>query len=246
MKRAVPLLGHSAERKLTSAAERSHQRTFGRQRPASRLIMQRSQRRPNRLIVKANLSGNNTLTGGRNALFEWNGGRDPRAKTKPPEAGTGQHQGVEGAGIELCQAGIDVAADGTERCAWQEGFELRAAANTAGADGCAGPEARKDLGRCHVTQGSREDDAVAWIFAREAGGDGQTLGKLDWQILRAVDGQIGIAAQQCIFEFFDELPLAVVAGDGPMLRAIASRHECQDFRPDSGRMQAISDSVRLP
>ena len=123
MKRAVPLLGKSAERKLTSAAERSHQRTFGRQRPASRLIMQRSQRRPNRLIVAANLSGNNTLTGGRNALFEWNGGRDPRTKTKPPEAGTSQHQGVEGASIEFCQAGIDIAADGSERRTWQERLE---------------------------------------------------------------------------------------------------------------------------
>ena len=90
------------------------------------------QRRPGRLVVKANLSGNNTLTRGRNALIDWNRGRDSMAEAQPSEAGAGEHERAESPGIELGQAGIDVAANGRERRPGEERCELRHPPHAAG------------------------------------------------------------------------------------------------------------------
>jgi hypothetical protein len=96
------LHGKGAERKLAAAAERRDDRALRFERPAGRLVVQMIEGTPDQLITVAPVfSGHNTLTRGRNALINWDLGSNPIPEPEPAQAGAGEHQGVETAGVEL-------------------------------------------------------------------------------------------------------------------------------------------------
>ena len=70
METALALFGDGAKRKLTAPAEKRHHRAFSLQGRAGPVIMHSVEHRSRLLVVAPNLSGNNTLTGGRNALIQ--------------------------------------------------------------------------------------------------------------------------------------------------------------------------------
>ena len=92
-----------------------------------------------RRVVDPDLSGNDTLTRGRNALFDGNRGRDALAEPEPAQAGARQHQRVESARIELGSRVSTLPRMGANVARSRSGAQLRRSAHAAGADRRARP-----------------------------------------------------------------------------------------------------------
>ena len=201
-------------------------RAFGRERSPAARIVNRRERRPRLFVVGADLNGNDTLTGGRNALVDWDRRRDAIAEAEPAQAGAGEHQRVELAGVELAQTRVDIAANRRERRARERAARAAPMRRTLPVPiDRAAVEPRGDIRHSgDLWRGiDREARRVARIFARQARGDRQAVRQIDRHVLRAVHGEVDVAAQQRVFDLLHELTLGVVARRPAPLPAIDRR-----------------------
>ncbi len=95
---------------------------------------------------------------------------------------------------------------------------MRHAPHAAGADVRAPSKPREHVRHgdgipvCRAVTG--KNNPVPRILPRQARRHRQPIWQLDGQVLRAVHGEVSVAAQERVFELLDELALAVVTGDG--------------------------------
>src|SRR5207245_630936 len=98
-------------------------------------------------VVAAALDGERALAGVGEEIIKGNGEHEGGVKEIGAfEAGEGEDDGVELAGFQFADAGVDVAADVFDFQIGAEGQELKAAAEGAGANSCIGREISDGFG----------------------------------------------------------------------------------------------------
>ncbi len=88
-----------------------------------------------------------------------------------------------------------------------------------------------------------EHDRVARIFARQRRRHGQALGQHRRHVLRAVDREIDLAAEQRVLDFLDEEPLAAGLRERRVLEPVAGcldRHQLRRRAPRSSMSRATA------
>jgi autotransporter-associated beta strand protein len=154
---------------------------------------------------------------------------------EPPQPGRGQDGGIGGAVGDLLEPRVHIAADFGERCARKLETDLQPAARAAGGDG------RR---RGHALPHHQH---VARVLARQIAGDDEPGGRLVGQILRTVDGAIGRALQQRLFQLGGEEPLAALFLERPFELAVAGGDDLEQLALDAGpgRAQSCRHEFRL-
>ena len=175
--------------------------------PASltRATAARVWRRPGR-----DLDGDDALPWRRHALFDRQGQRDARAEAQPPQACGGQHEQIV---ARLRRASAAGCRDCRE-CSRTRRPEtsLRAARS----DGrCRCQYGRLTAAPRDVVEASRprsrrtgQHERISRILALQHRADVEPLGQHRRHVLAAVNGEVDVAAEQRIFDFLDEQPLA--------------------------------------
>ncbi len=107
----------------------------------------------------------------------------------PGQAGAGEQDGVEVAGADLADAGVDVAADADHLEAEAEGVQLGDPARRAGAD----PAADRQLAEGEAVAG---DDDVARVLAQRHRGQRDAVGGSGGEVLEGVHGDVDPAVEQ--------------------------------------------------
>ena len=92
----------------------------------------------------------------------------------------------------------------------------------------------------------RQHQRVPRIFTRENGADHQPVGHLSGHVLRAVDRDVDVFAQQGVFDLLDEHALAARLGKRRFLTSVALRGDPDDFDLGAAGPQLSGDGVGLP
>ena len=103
------------------------------------------------------------------------------------------------------------------------------------------PVPRRRSGR-PVATGRRKHDPVARILARQAAATPSPSGSTTGRSFALCTARSTSPRRQRVFELLHELALAVVAGNGPVLRPIAGRRDDDDLAPR--RQQHAADPRR--
>lgn len=160
------------------------------------------------------------------------------------EAGHGEDDGVEFAGLLFSDAGVDVAADIFDLKIGAEGEELGFAAEGAGADFGA-------LGEIGDGFGGGGDENIADIFALGDGGDDEIglidEGHGDRDILEAVDDEVDFVVEKRLFELADEEAFAAEFVEGAVGDLVAGGFEDLGFDVDGAMLaeEGIDDELAL-
>ena len=141
------------------------------------------------------------------------------------QAGEGKNDGLEVAGFEFADAGVDVAADVVDFQVGADGQELTAAAEGACADFGSGRKIAERFG-------AGGDQDIADIFALRDSGDGK-VGLLDQRhrhrhVFEAVDYEIDFVIEEGLFQLADEEPFAPQLVEGAIGDLIAGSFESCD------------------
>ena len=216
LERSIDVDGDRAERQLAAAAKRGDDRPLGGERPARRLVVNL---REHRRVASSSAGSQWQQYPDRGP--ERTGRLESRAEMRSPkpeaaQAGAGEHERVEPRRRRACAAacrrclesatkvaarerGLRAAPHGA-RCPCRSRAPVRAGASTSASR-------RRAVQRRGEARSRRAD--------LRAAGTRATAGRrqVDRQILGAVHGEVGVAAQQRVFELLHELPLAVVAGE---------------------------------
>ena len=142
----------------------------------------------------------------------------PSPDTEAAQPGGGEHGGVGDVVLaDLAQAGVHVAPNlGVFRVGEQH-RELQTAARAAGGD---------ERGRLDPVA---QDEDVARVLARQVTGHGQPGGQFARQVLAAVDGDVGLAAQQGLLEFFGEQTFATLLFERPLDALVAGGDDLEQL-----------------
>ncbi len=201
-----------ADRHLAAAAERDHERALGLERRRRRGIVNGVERVARAGVVRADLHGHDALARRGHAGLGGQAERDALRQAEAAEAGRGEHDCVEVAGVELAQARVEVAAQAREAREREQALDLRDPAHAAGAEPRRLAEHRDhrvDGGRLgEFRRGRRQHDGIERIFAGQRRGDREALGQDRRHVLGAVHGEIDPGGQQRVLDFLHEQALA--------------------------------------
>ena len=119
--------------------------------------------------------------------------------------------------------------------------ELHPAAQAAGANARA-------LWQCGEAGVVVADEGVVRVFARQDGGDAETVGQVHADVFHRMDGDIGLAARYRLFQLFDKEAFAADAGEWCVQDLVAAcRHRYEaDGDVRVMRAQAVGDVFGLP
>ena len=234
--------GITADRHLAAAFEMRVQGALGLDAGARRGIVERREQGMDAGIVGATLDADRALAHGRQRPVRLEPRADAVFKTEALEAGDGEKNGVEVAGVEPGEARVDVAAQHGDL----EPAETRRATGTGGAGSrCrrALPRVAPPASRAGSTRRRRADPRARG--SRRCAAPAEA----DRHVLHRVHGDVDAAFEQPLLELLDEQPLAADRGEGAVSRrrspSVVGGHEL-DPEPRMQSLQAIADVLRLP
>ncbi len=158
------------------------------------------------VIVEAALDADRALAIGWQALLRLDEGGDTVIHLKPFQAGGGQDDGVVFAGIQLGEAGVDVAAQVADHQIRAGGAQLALAAQAGGTD----HGTLRQLVDLVETVG---DKRIAGIFPFADGVQAEPLRELHRHVFHGVDGDVGASFQHGSLQLLDEQPFAADFGE---------------------------------
>jgi hypothetical protein len=147
-------------------------------------MVERGEQAVGGVVVVAAFDAHRSLAHGRQALGRVEPGTDALGEPQTLQAGRGQDDCIEIPGVELGQAGVDVAAQRDDVQRRERGPQLGLAPQAGGAD--AGP-GRQGL---EVVIAIRDED-VARVLAFENGGQAQARRQAHGDVFQGMYGQIG-------------------------------------------------------
>ncbi|MNM69214.1 hypothetical protein D3C81_808020 [compost metagenome] len=163
--------------------------------------MQGRQQRMDLTVGAAAFDTHRALATGRKAVVDADGRGDAIFKAQADQAGSGEDDGVVFAGIELGQAGVDVAAQEADFQIRATGQQLSLAAQAGGTDDAA-------LGQLIQVGVGVGNEGIARVFPLADTEQTEAFGEVHRHVLHGVHGDVGFIFQQRGFEFLDEQALA--------------------------------------
>ena len=226
---------------LTAALQTSIEGPFRRDAGMGGGIVERGDQGSGSGVVQPTFHPDRPLADGRQAEFRRQGDGDAFRQSQPLQAGGGQDDGVELARIQFRQPAVDVAAQAMNPPAWITGRQLTLPAQAGGADPRVG---RQDVG-VGISVGN---EGVARVLARQNHGEPQAGGEIHRHVFHGMDGEIGVAVQQTLFQFLDEQALAADLGQRAVEDLVAASDHADQFDPQLGMKlaQARGDVFGLP
>lgn len=215
--------GVGADGGVTAALHSGQNLPFGRSRCSGLRIVDGGDELVGPLVVGPGLDGQGALGGGGDKFRRIENERDSIAQAKPLQARPRQQDRVELARIELLQSRLHVTPKRRRLDVGSEMPELCGASQAGGADlGTSGQLVQ----RVHRRAG---DQAIFDKVPIEYGGDGQALALLGGQVLEAVDGEVGLAGGQDLFELRGEEARVLEAPQGRAPVTVAAGGDLFDF-----------------
>ena len=214
---------------------------FGQHPGAGLGVLQRRQQSVQLSIVEAAFDADSPLTVGRQALLRLDKGGDAVRHLQSFQTGGGEDDGVVLTGIQLGEAGVDVATQVADHQIRAGGAQLALAAQAGGADH--GP--LRQFGNGLETIG---DEGIAGIFPLADGVQAEPLGELHRHIFHGVNGDIGPSFQHGGLQLLDEQPLATDLGQRGIEDLVTlSAHGHQfDLQLRVQGFEPVFDKVGLP
>ncbi|MCY1352315.1 hypothetical protein D9M69_386050 [compost metagenome] len=234
-------LGVAGDRHLAAAVEALVQRPLGAHPQRGVAVVQRLQQGMDLAVGTAAFDAHRALAAGRQAVLDTDPRADARLEAEADQAGGGEDDGVVFAGIELGQAGVDVATQELDLQVRPAGQQLRLAAQAGGADHAAGRQ-RVEAGEII------RDEGVARVLALADAVQAEALGEVHRHVLHRVHGDVRLVLQQRGLQFLDEQALAADLRQRRVEQLVAAadhRHQA-DAQPRMGRLETGFDVFGLP
>ncbi len=190
---------------------------------------------PPALDAQRSLTGSGQADLGRQILAGTSG------QSQPGETGSGQHEGIVLAIVQLAQTGVHVAPDGLDQQIGTPGQKLRAPAQARRAH----PGAGGQPGQNPPIAGNQH---VAGILAIGDHRHGEPFRKLRWHVLDRMHGEVGPTRGERLFQLLDEQALAANLGEGRGQPPVPTGGDAEQFH-SKVRMslaQTRADEVGLP
>ena len=160
-------------------------------------MSERGQRVDQIAPVGTHLNAERTLPGGREHLLRLKGAANAFCQTQAFQPGSGQHNRLVLAFVQLAQAGVDVATQRHDIQIGSQAFQQHQPTQTGGADHCTG---RQRVQRRKMVGHQR----IARVFASQDTGQGKAIGQVHGHIFKRVHRQVGAPFAQRHFQLFDE------------------------------------------
>mmetsp|Transcript_15050 Transcript_15050/g.35640 ORF Transcript_15050/g.35640 Transcript_15050/m.35640 type:complete len:285 (-) Transcript_15050:548-1402(-) len=203
-----------------AATERPGDGTLGLAGQQGRRMVQLQQGLAQRSGVGADLQTQRPLPRARQHLLDLEDAAHALPQAQALETGSGQHDGVVAALIELAQPGIEVAAQRLDAQVRPQVQQLRHAAQAGAADDGA-------LGKLGERRIVVRDEGVARVFALQHGGEHEALRQLHRHVLQRVHRELGAPFGQGGLELLDEQALAADLGERAVENLVAARRHAQ-------------------
>jgi hypothetical protein len=175
-------------------SELSDDITFGVDGGAGETIVEGEAASGGDVIIDAALNGEGALAGGGKDVVEWDGMEEVLGEAEAGEAGGCEERGVhEAIGHDFADAGVDVASEEDDLEVGAESEELGAAAWAGGSDD-------GGVGQVLNAVGFGGDEDIVDGSAAGGGDEGEAWGVLGGEVFEAVDGDVGPAIEEGLFD----------------------------------------------
>ena len=229
-----------AEGNLAAAFERGEQRAFGDDGAARFGVVELFERGGSLGVVGAAFDADGALADGGQENFGREDFGDAMRQAEAIESGFGEHDGVVFTAFDFAEARVHVAAEVANVEIGAKMKELRATAETAGADASAFAKS----GKIGAVVG---DEAVADVFAAQNRGKRKAGRRFCRNVFDAVNGDVDGIVEQSFFELFDEDSLPADFGERSLREFVATRFDDDDFAFDAGGLEDLAaDELGLP
>ena len=211
---AVGDRGVAGDRRAAGAVEHGEEGALGRERDRAAGMIDGGEQLARAAVVGARLDGDDALPDRRQELVDRQHRGGGVGASEPLQAGEREQRGVDLAGGELAQPGLDVAAQAHHREVGPGVLDQRLAPQRSGADDRAGRkiEERRRPGA---------DEDVAGVLARQHGRDREPGGQRGRHVLGRMHREIDGAGAERLLDLLGEQALAAGLGQRPVLDHVA-------------------------